>query len=108
MAELTEEMITEGMASADSGDYGPAPKPRTMNVSMNTITLPWEDWRAVIAVLRESAVPYMREHADIRERQLEGHAPDEATVRLSLTDDVFRRSSNWARWQLGTPLLVDG
>jgi hypothetical protein len=45
---------------------------------MNTITLPWEDWRAVIAVLREKALPYMLEHADYLEQQLERHAPEEA------------------------------
>jgi hypothetical protein len=28
-------------------------------------------------------------------------------VQLSLTDDVFLRSSTWARWQLGIPLRVD-
>jgi hypothetical protein len=28
-------------------------------------------------------------------------------VRLSLTDDVFRRSSTWARLQLGIPLPVE-
>jgi hypothetical protein len=40
------------------------------------------------------------------EEQLERHGPDEPTVRLSLTDDVFLRSSIWARWQLGIPLPV--
>jgi hypothetical protein len=75
---------------------------------MNTITLPWEDWRAVIAVLREKALPYMLEHADYLEQQLERHAPEEATVTLSLTDDVYLGSSNWARWQLGIPLPVEG
>jgi len=35
---------------------------------------------------------------------LERHGPGEPTVRLSLTDDVFRRSYNWARLQLGIPL----
>jgi hypothetical protein len=35
------------------------------------------------------------------------HGSDEATVRLSLTDDVFLRSSNWARWQLGIPLPME-
>ena len=58
---------------------------------MRTIELPWETWQAVIAVLREKAVPYMPEHADILERQLKQHGPDEATVRLSLTDHVFPR-----------------
>jgi hypothetical protein len=28
-------------------------------------------------------------------------------VQLSLTDDVFVRSSTWARWQLGIPLAVE-
>jgi len=36
------------------------------------------------------------------------HRPaGEATVRLSLTDDMFLRSSNWARLQLVTPLPVE-
>jgi hypothetical protein len=64
----------------------------------------WEPWRAVIAVLREKALPYMLEHADHLEQQLERHGPDEPTVRLSLTDDVFLRSYNWARVQRGIPL----
>jgi hypothetical protein len=33
----------------------------------------------------------------LREEQLERHGPDEPTLRLSLTDDVFLRSSNGAR-----------
>jgi hypothetical protein len=74
---------------------------------MRTITLSWEDWRAVIAVLRVKGLPSMLEHADLLEQQLERHGPDEATVRLSLTDDVFLRSYNWARWQLGIPLPAD-
>jgi hypothetical protein len=55
-------------------------------------------------VLREKALPYMLEHADHLEQQLERHGPDEPTVRLSLTDDVFLRSYNWARVQRGIPL----
>ena len=74
---------------------------------MNTIELPWETWRAVIDALREKGLPYMLEHAERLEQQLEQHGPDEATVRLSLTDDVFLRSYNWARVQLGIPLPVD-
>jgi hypothetical protein len=35
----------------------------------------------------------MLDHADHIEQQLEQHWPDEPTVRLSLTDDVFLRSS---------------
>jgi hypothetical protein len=74
---------------------------------MKTIELPWETWRAVIAVLRAKGLPYMLEHADNLEQQLEQHGPEESTVRLSLTDDVFLRSYNWARVQLGIPLTVD-
>jgi hypothetical protein len=40
-------------------------------------------------------LPYMLEHAAVL-GQLESHRPDEATVRLSLTDNVFLRSYNWA------------
>jgi len=74
---------------------------------MRRITLSWEDWRAVIAVLRTKALPYMLEQADYIERLLEQHGPDEAMVALSLTDDVYLRSYNWARWQLGIPLPPD-
>jgi hypothetical protein len=74
---------------------------------MNTITLSWEDWRAVIAVLREKALPYMLDHANVIEEQLERPTPGEPTVRLSLTDDVFLRSYNRARLQLGIQLQMD-
>ena len=70
---------------------------------MNAITLSWEDRRAVIAVLLAKQIPYMREHADHIERLLERHGPDEPTVPLSLTDDVFLRSYNWAQLERGTP-----
>jgi hypothetical protein len=71
---------------------------------MNTITLSWEEWRAVIAALRQKALPYMLEHATVIEAQLERHGPDEPMVRLSLTTDAFLRSYNWARLPLGIPL----
>ena len=74
---------------------------------MNTITLSWEDWRAVIAALRTTGLRYKLEHADHIERLLEQHGPDEATVTLSLSYDVYLRSYNWARVQLGIPLPVD-
>ena len=74
---------------------------------MRRVVLSWEDWRAIIAVLREKALPYMLEHANHIERLLEQHGPDQSTVSLSLTDDVFLRSYNWARWQLGIPLPVE-
>jgi hypothetical protein len=73
---------------------------------MNAVELPFETWRAVIDALREKGVPYMLEHADHLERQLDQHPPD-AVVRLSLTDDALLRSSNWACWQLGIRLPVD-
>jgi hypothetical protein len=75
---------------------------------MQAIELPWETWRAMIAVLRTTEAPYKPEHANVIEEQHERHGPGETTVRLSLTDDVFLRSYNWARWQLGIPLPVDG
>jgi hypothetical protein len=74
---------------------------------MNTITLSWENWRAVIALLRTTGLRYKMEHAEHIERLLEQHGPDEATVTLHLTDDVYVRSYNWARWQLGIPLPPD-
>ena len=49
-------------------------------------------------------IPSLLEHATVIEKQLERHGPGESTVDLSLTDDVFLRSDNWARWQLGIPL----
>jgi hypothetical protein len=78
--------------------------PKLYHRPMNPITLSWEEWRAVIAALRAKALPSMLEHADHIERLLEQHGPDEPMVRLSLTDDVFLRSYNWARLQLGIPL----
>jgi hypothetical protein len=76
----------------------------------NTITLSWEDWRAVIDMLREKELPSMREHADSIEPLLDRHAPDEPMVTIghdSLTDDVILWFCNWARWQLGIPLPPD-
>ena len=74
---------------------------------MHAFTRSWEDWRAVIAALREQGLPYMLEHATVIEAQLERHGPDEPMVRLSLTDDVFLRSFNWAHLQLEIPLPVE-
>ena len=71
---------------------------------MNPITLSWEAWRTVIAVLRAKALPSMREHADHVERLLERHAPDESMVTLSRTDDVYLCGFNWARLELRIPL----
>ena len=74
---------------------------------MTTITLPWQTGRASIAVLGEKALPSMQEHASVIEPQLERHGPGEPTVAINLTDDVFLRSSTWARVQLGIPLQSD-
>ncbi len=52
-------------------------------------------------------VPSIREHAYLIKRLLEQHGLGESTVQLSLTDDVFLRSYNWARLQLGIPLPAD-
>lgn len=71
---------------------------------MHQIELPWETWRAVINWLRAKGLPYMLAHADLLERQLDTHAPDEPMVTLNVTDDVYLRSYNWARPQLGIPL----
>ena len=70
---------------------------------MNSVELPFETWRAVIDLLRAKGLPYMLEHAEQLERKLDEHPPD-AVVRLSLTDDVYLRSYNWARVELGIPL----
>ena len=66
--------------------------------------MPRESWRAVLAVLRDKGLPYVLEHAHPIEQQLERHGPDKPTVRLSLTDDVFLRSYDWARRQVDFPL----
>jgi hypothetical protein len=71
---------------------------------MNSITLAWEHWRAVIAMMRAHGLSYELEHADHVERLLEQHAPAEPMVTLSLTDDVYLRSYTWARLRLGIPL----
>ena len=75
---------------------------------MRKITLPWETWRPIIAILREEGVPSMLEHANAIKEQLERHGPDEAIVRLSLTDDIYLRSSTWVRGQVGIPLPLEG
>ncbi len=49
----------------------------------------------------------MLTHTDHIERVLEEHGPDEAPVNPSLTDDIYLRSSYWARWQLRVPLPAE-
>jgi hypothetical protein len=89
-----------------SRSNGPEPKLATEICGMRTITLSWETWRAVIDALRAKGLPYMREHPDHLERLLDQYPPD-AMVTLSLTDNVFLRSYNWARVELGLPLAAD-
>ena len=69
---------------------------------MNSITLSWEDWRAVIDVLRESGLPYKAKHADLREQKLNQQLTDEPMVTLHLTDDFYLRSYNGVRLQLAS------
>jgi hypothetical protein len=56
-----------------------------------------------MAVLRARTLPYARAFRQI-ERQFEQPPPDQHPVALSLTDDVFLRSFDWAHLQLGIPL----
>jgi len=59
---------------------------------------------AVIDVLREPGPAYRVEHADLIERLLEQHGPDEPLATLAMTDDVRLRSDTWAAGDLGIPL----
>ena len=71
---------------------------------MNIIPHSWDDWRAIIAVLREKGLDYMLDHADQLEQLLEHHGPDEPVVTLSMTDDLYHRSYTWARVTVGMPM----
>ena len=71
---------------------------------MTTITVSWEQWRAIIDLLREKGLRYMLDHATRIGQQLDQHAPDETVVSLILNDDVYLRSFTWARLQLDIPL----
>ena len=53
---------------------------------------------------REKALDSMVDHADRLEQMLEQHAPDQTTVTLYLSDDMYLRSYNYARVELGIPL----
>jgi hypothetical protein len=70
---------------------------------MQAIALPWETWRALIAVLREKPPPSLLEQANVIEAQFEGPGPGEPMVRLSLTDDIFLHSDTGAL-AAGVPL----
>jgi hypothetical protein len=62
---------------------------------------------AVIGVLPEKGLTDTLQHNDHNEQLLGHHGPHETVVALILTDDVFLRSYNWARVQLGIPLPID-
>ena len=65
---------------------------------MRRITLSWEDWRAVIAVLRAKALALHAGSTPTTSSDSSSRtAPMQATVTLSLTDDVLP-----AVLQLGT------
>jgi len=99
---LTADVIAEAM-----GGCGAAAGSEFHSSVMNAITLSWEDWRAVLAILREKTLPHMLTHADHVEQKVEQRGPDEHVVTLSRTDEVFLRSYNCARWQLGIPLPAE-
>jgi hypothetical protein len=82
-------------------------KARFLPAGMRTIALPWGDVAGHHRRAARKGLPYTLDHADRLEQQLDQHPPDQATVTLSLTEDVFLRSYNWARWQLGIPLPSD-
>ena len=58
---------------------------------MRTITLPWETWRAVIAMLCGTELSYARDHANVIKRKLDQGAADQPLVRLTFTDDGSHR-----------------
>lgn len=68
----------------------------------------WAIWRTMIRLLRTKGLPYMREHADRLERDLETHGPGEAVVTIAMSDDVYLRSYTYARVELGLPYQGDG
>jgi hypothetical protein len=72
-------------------------RPGEFRTELRSTLRPEDTTIKVIAVLRAMGLPYKMEHADHLEQQLEQHGPDERTVRLILTDDVFLRSYTWAR-----------
>ena len=75
----------------------------TILAAMWSLELPWETWRAMIAFLRETELPYARQHAVIIERSLDQHPPDQGLVRMSFSDDITLRSLTLACWRLGLP-----
>jgi hypothetical protein len=75
---------------------------------VRAMSLPWHTWCAVIAELREEALPSMLDDADRLEQQLAQHPPDPVIMPHSLIDDLFLRSCNWTRWPLGILLPMDG
>ena len=71
---------------------------------MRTITLPWETWHAVIAVLRKEGPAYMSGHADLLATQLAQHVPNQFNATLCLPDVLYHHSFLWAYTELGIRL----
>jgi hypothetical protein len=73
---------------------------------MRSITLTWETWRAIIAVLRAKGLPSMLEHAALLELQLEQHEPDQAMASLDLTPGSWQRCLPRCRRGVALALLT--
>ena len=71
---------------------------------MRTLEFPWETWRAIIDFLRATEMPDYHEHADILEGKLDQTPADQPLVLMSLSDDIYLRSVNFACWRLGIRL----
>ena len=76
--------------------------------SMRTIELPWGDVARNQRHPAREGLPSMLDHADLLKQQLEQRPPDQETVTLHLTDDLFLRLHNSARWQRAIPLPREG
>ena len=94
-------------SNPSSTDLGPSPpvtpSARIASSRVQTARVCWVKTVVSRVSERRGSVSDLRSHADRLEQRLEQHGPDEATVTLHLTDNVFLRSSTCARWQLGIP-----
>ena len=70
---------------------------------MWTLELPFETWRAIIDWLRSRDIAYSRQHANEIEAKLDETPADQPMVTMSLNDDIFLRSVNWACLALDIP-----
>jgi hypothetical protein len=76
-------------------------KAHFLPAGMRTIALPWGDVAGHHRRAARKELPYTLDHADRREQQIDQHPPDQATVTLSLTEDVSSgrttgRGGSWA------------